>query len=90
MLKFNYLISLLTIINGYELSDLLTNSVNSLKINLLKNYNRDTIPIKEKPLNLSLGIILNSIDDVTYLINDIYCIFFVLIILGVLIYIFSF
>ena len=61
------LFSLITTIQSFNLSSLNFDnnySPNNLKISLLENYNRDTIPLQNNHLNVSLGLVLNSIDSV--------------------------
>lgn len=44
-----------------------TSNLNSLKYSLLLKYDRDNIPIQTKPLDLSLQLELDSINDVSQL-----------------------
>ena len=53
--------------NSYEINIPVTKSVNNLKISLFTDYNRDVIPIKDEPIELKLGFILNSIDEINHI-----------------------
>ena len=55
------ILSFIYLLHGNIDIDYLGTGVNQLKLNLLTNYNRDTIPIDNKTLSLNISLNINSI-----------------------------